>query len=173
MQWLDAKMYASVRIGASVVDEVFVVEKDISDDLLRVRQLTEERERYKDLVENQQDVLYSLDLAGNFISVAYTAYGLWGFTPDELVGRNCWAMLRERDRPIISSLVNNMVVQRSPLRPFVVERLCKNNSYCKEEVRLHLKFDPPTNSIVSINGVSRKVLSHVSSFLSFFFLFLV
>jgi len=167
LRWVDAKFYATTRVGnPEAVEDVIVLERDVTDDLEKLHQAAEDGEKFRDLAENQHDVLFSLDLQGHFTLLTFSAYTQWGYRPEELIGRSCWGMLKPENRVSAEYFVRDVVDRRAPNpnQPFVVERACKNGTYTKEEIRLSLKLNPLTNAPLSLNGVSRKVCLFVCLF---------
>ncbi len=67
-------------------------EKEIINGKLEV---TEERYRY--LVENSPDIIYTLDAEGNFTFISDAAERLLGYRPEELIGKHYTAIIHEED----------------------------------------------------------------------------
>src|SRR5258705_3845255 len=55
--------------------------------------LREIEERYRDLVENANDVVYTLDLEGNLTSINQAAETITGYSREQLIGRNLTDLL--------------------------------------------------------------------------------
>jgi PAS domain S-box-containing protein len=55
--------------------------------------LRESEERYRDLVENANDVVYTLDLEGNLTSINQAAETITGYSREQLIGRNLTGLL--------------------------------------------------------------------------------
>ncbi|MFA4877072.1 MAG: MASE3 domain-containing protein [Methanoregula sp.] len=60
----------------------------------------ESREMYRQLVENINDVIFSLDLQGNFTYISPVIERLYGYTPDETIGQHFSKFIHPEDHPI-------------------------------------------------------------------------
>lgn len=61
--------------------------RDMSERDRLERELRESEERYRFLVENAPDIIFSIDTAGNLIYVSESVHRALGYPPEELVGR--------------------------------------------------------------------------------------
>jgi two-component system cell cycle sensor histidine kinase/response regulator CckA len=59
--------------------------------------LTQAEKRYRYLVDNSPDIIYTLDTAGNFSFINNTIEYLLGFRSDELIGRHYSAVVYDKD----------------------------------------------------------------------------
>jgi PAS domain S-box-containing protein len=61
--------------------------------------LRESREMYRELVENINDVIFSLDLEGNFTYISPVIKRLYGYTPSEMIGQHFSKYVHPDDHP--------------------------------------------------------------------------
>ncbi len=66
------------------------------------RSLRESEERYRFLIENMNEVVYTIDVAGRFTYVSPRVGQVIGYSPEEMIGRKFPDFLHEDDRDLIS-----------------------------------------------------------------------
>jgi PAS domain S-box-containing protein len=90
-----------------------IVAKDIHTIVAAEEALRRSQQRYRDLVENINDVIYTVDTAGVITYISPRIQDIIGHTPDELVGRSMAEVVCEEDHKRLVSHFK-LVLENSP-----------------------------------------------------------
>jgi PAS domain S-box-containing protein len=109
--------------------------------------------RYRGLVENIEDVVFSLDIGGNILYVNPAVERVYGYTPEELTGRHFQNFVHPED---LSGLVASF--QRTlegVVEPFAFRSLDKHGGvhYLRSTSRLRFEDGQP----VGVNGIAIEI----------------
>jgi PAS domain S-box-containing protein len=88
-----------LRDSAGLIDSVGGISMDITESRLLEDSLRESEVRYRDLVENSHELIYTHDLHGQLLSVNHIAALRLGHNPTALVGRNLGELMAPGQRP--------------------------------------------------------------------------
>ena len=119
--------------------------------------LTESEARYRLLAENVTDTLMKVNANGVRTFVTPSCYNLLGYTPDELMGHDSFAIVHPEDLPGVQNTVYQALVtgQSSFL---ITQRLRhKAGYYCWVEATNSIIRDPATGDLVEIMAVARDI----------------
>ena len=69
------------------------------------------------IMKNSRDVICTNDAEGRFITVSAACEALWGYTPEEMIGRSCTELVHPDDREK-SRLANSEIMAGNPVTNF-------------------------------------------------------
>ncbi|TVM15022.1 hypothetical protein DPQ33_16160 [Oceanidesulfovibrio indonesiensis] len=95
--WLSFTAAPIVDVNDRILGAVEMLE-DITEQQAAEADLRESEERYRLLVENQNDLVVKVDSEGRFLFVSPSYCEMFGKSPDELLGRQFMPLVHEDDR---------------------------------------------------------------------------
>lgn len=125
----------------------------------RVRQEAEEalrqsEERYRELVENANDVVFTTDLAGNFTSLNAAGEQITGYSRDEMCRMNMADILDPEGYQLTLRMIRQKLTDRRPTR-YELEVIARDGHRVPLELstRLICQSDAP----VGVQGIARDI----------------
>jgi PAS domain S-box-containing protein len=85
---------------------------------------------YQSLVENSPDAISLINQRGEILYGSASNTALFGYQPDELVGRDCIELLHPDDRDNSSSLLHHVITQPADPQSWDARVRRKDGSYC-------------------------------------------
>jgi PAS domain S-box-containing protein len=143
--------------GADVAGErlLLSIVRDITDRQQAEAELRASEARYRDLFENANDLIYTLDLEGRLTSVNKRAEQTFGYTCEECLGRNVAELIPpEQHEGMVEALRRTRAGTTSPT-VYELELICKDGWRVPLEVssRLIVRDGAP----VGIQGIARDI----------------
>ena len=110
---------------------------------------------YRDLIENANDIIYSHDLAGNYLSLNNAAEKLIGYTRDELLGMNIQQIVDPASLDLVREMMSKKICGEASQTSYEVDCIAKDGQKVTLEVATSLvyKDDKP----VAVEGIARDV----------------
>jgi PAS domain S-box-containing protein len=109
--------------------------------------LEEARHKEKAIIENAHDVICSLDRKGKFVSSNSAAREIWGYSPDELIGRSVNALAVEGNGvDLIKSISEFSSAQSSGM----FETAIKKKDGTVADMRWSVRWSPAENSMFCV-----------------------
>ena len=140
------------------VDRLKVIQcniRDISDRRRTEEAMRASEERYRDLFENANDIIYTLNLEGNFTSLNKSGERITGYTQAEIREQNIVQLVV----PESQELIRQLMVQKSaqePTAPYEMEIVTKDGQRVALEVSNRLMYQQ-NGKPVGIQGIARDV----------------
>jgi PAS domain S-box-containing protein len=139
---------AGERILVSII-------RDVTDRLRVEEELRKSEARYRDLFENANDVIYTLDLAGRITSVNRRAELTFGYRLEECVGRDAGEMVPAEFHPRMREALRRKLAGEASPTTYELEVISRDGRRVPLEIssRLIVSDGAP----VGIQGIARDV----------------
>ena len=133
--------------------------RDVTERKLTEEHLITSEERYRDLVENAHDIIYSHDLEGNYTSINKAGETITGYTQEEVLSMNMVDSVAPEDIEKAKELIAEKM-QGEKVSAFELNILSKNGRRITVEVNTKLVFH---NGVpVGVQGIARDITERKS-----------
>ena len=111
------------------------------------------RKRYSELVENANDLIYTLDLAGQFTSINRSGEIILGYSREEILQKSIENLVTEKSKPTIQKILKISNVENSTVDE--LEFIKRNGDKVLLEISTRQIFDG--QQAVGIQGIARDI----------------
>ncbi len=141
-------------LRAGTVVRIVTLIHDITERRKMEQALRESERRYRDLFENANDIIYTLDLQGNFTSINKAAQKITGYSSREALRMNISQILAPESLQAAQQMIANKLAGGGPTT-YELEILSKSGQHIPIEVstRLILRNGEPAG----IQGIARDI----------------
>ncbi|MBU0481230.1 MAG: PAS domain S-box protein [Proteobacteria bacterium] len=130
---------------------------DITDRYLAGKQLSESEEKYRDLVENTEDLITHTDQDGRFTFVNHTSRKIFGISPEECVGLRALDFIHPDDRERTRNQLSDCVAGKR-LKDSIENRQVNRITGESHTLLWSTSFTyDDSGSLVGIGGIARDV----------------
>ncbi|HEY0005591.1 MAG TPA: PAS domain S-box protein [Pyrinomonadaceae bacterium] len=126
-----------------------ITESKRADELLR-----KSEERYREMVENARDIIYSHDLQGNYTSVNLAGEQIFGYTRDEILGMNLSQTIAPEYLEETRRMIDRKLAGEGKT-VYEVEALAKDGRRITFEVNSRLVYQD--GIAVGVQGIARDI----------------
>jgi diguanylate cyclase (GGDEF)-like protein/PAS domain S-box-containing protein len=116
--------------------------------------LKESEERYRDLIENANDIIYTTDLEGNFTSLNKAGQKLLGYTLEETLKKSIFSIVPPEHENTVRKMIR-LQFRESTQRDFEIELLNSDDERLTLEVSNRIIYQDSTP--VAIQGIARNI----------------
>ncbi|MBC8028875.1 MAG: PAS domain S-box protein [Pyrinomonadaceae bacterium] len=128
--------------------------QDITERMQGENALRQSEERYRVLIENATDIIYTVDLSGNFTSINRAGLRLTGYTLEEALRMNISEVISPQDgKRIQERIAKNLAGANLPA--FELEIFAKNGSGVTMDISTTLIHQD--GAVVGLQGIGRDI----------------
>lgn len=117
--------------------------------------LQESEEKCRELIENANDIIYSIDLEGNFLSVNNAGLKTYGYSAEEVPGLNLLQVIHPCYLDECREVIGQELKGVSRTLPYRIPTLTKWGETVWLEVSIHLKMD--NGQPIGFQGIARDI----------------
>ncbi len=128
--------------------------RDITERKKAEEALRESEERYRELFENANDIIYTHDLAGNFTSINKAGERVTGYMRNEVLGMNISSILTPASLELARQMTARKVGQGGSTQ-YELEIVAKDGHRVPLEISSRLIYEG--NKPVSVQGIARDI----------------
>jgi two-component system cell cycle sensor histidine kinase/response regulator CckA len=151
--WLEVRSRI-IKDGDKII-AVHCIARDITEKRKLEQELKESEAKYRELFENGQDVMYVLDMEGNFMNINRIGLQILGCEKEDIIGSNISKWLTpgslkialERQRKRLSGDIVNQTD--------IIELVCKNGEHRWAEIKSRAIRDG--GDPIEIHGIARDI----------------
>jgi len=160
MKSASGEKFYHVRLSPVTLDQKVVqlieTARDITDLVTAQKELAEKEKRYRNLVENINDVIFTVDRQGSFTYLSSNIKKLSGYNREELLGKTFAQLIHPDDCPLLQASFKQIFkhdVETTEIRITTRAGLTK---YVRVSGRLGTKKDKPAEITGSMIDISEK-----------------
>jgi PAS domain S-box-containing protein len=131
------------------------ISKDISENKRLELNLKESEASYRDLFENADDPMYTIDTEGYFKEINNAGLDILGGTEDELIGSHISKWLTPESFMAAQELLVKQISGEPWNHPIILEVICKNGEHKWGEVRT--RIIKKGGRVTAIHGIARDI----------------
>jgi len=147
-EWFDGSVSPMTK------DSVLWIARDITERRQSAEALSKSEERYRDLVENAIDIIYTHDLGGNYTSVNRAGENITGYTREEALKMNLVQLITPEYREKAMQMLAAKLAG-DEVTAYELEVKAKDGHRVPVEVSTRIIFD---NGVpVGIQGIARNI----------------
>jgi len=151
------------RIGEQVIGRVWSF-RDVTEHRRAEEALIKSQNKYIDLYENANDMIFTLDLLGNFTSINRAAYASFGYRVEELLGKGLQDVLTPESFEYAMTTLQRALAEKSDLmgiQPWEFEGLKKDGTKVLLEVRARLILED--GNVMGVQAIARDITERKQS----------
>ncbi len=137
----------------NVIDNVFILNQVKQKNIELEQKIRRSEYKYQDLIENANDLIYTLNLKGDFIFINKRLSTLTGFQREDWIGRSFFDLVAPEDR--VEARNNFKLTLKGKPRIFEIRLICQSGN----PLYLSMNINPihEKGEVVGAVGISRDI----------------
>jgi PAS domain S-box-containing protein len=132
-----------------------VMANDITEQKLAEKAMRESEERYRELFQNANDIIYTIDLAGNFTSLNQTGERLTGYTQAEALSMNLTKVVAPDQLAIVRENLARKLESNDSSSVYETEIITKAGLHLPLELSSRIVYQD--GKPVGVQGIARDI----------------
>jgi two-component system sensor histidine kinase/response regulator len=128
--------------------------QDVTDRMQVENALRQSEEKYREVIENANDIIYTLDLSGGFTSLNRAGERITGYTREEVLRMNIADVVRPDNADLVRQRIAKNI-QGANLPDFELEIFAKDHSSLTLDISSRLMIQG--GAVVGIQGIGRDI----------------
>ncbi|HEV7905514.1 MAG TPA: PAS domain S-box protein [Pyrinomonadaceae bacterium] len=153
-RWLEFSMSLICARDGSPVG-VRGVARDITRRKTIEEQLRRSEERYRELVDNANDIIYTTDMEGRYTSLNKSGERVSGFTREEILGMRWTQLVAPGYHPLVSQMLMRKLGGHEAVTFYELEIIAKDGRHIPLEINSQLIYEDAQP--VGLQGIARDI----------------
>ena len=137
----------------NIIDNVFVLHEVSQKNRELEQRIRRTEYKYQDLLENANDLIFTLSLRGDFIFINRRLKTLTGYAREEWIGRSLFDLVYSADRQNTQENFNQALQGRA--RIFELRLICENNTIIYLSTNINPIFEK--DDVIGCVGIARDI----------------
>jgi len=133
--------------------------RGVARDITRRKQIEERlrrsEERYRQLVDNANDIVYTTDMEGRYTTLNRAGERISGYTREEVLGRSWKEIVAPEYVPLVSEMLLRKLAGQRSVTFYEVEMIAKNGRRIPLEVNSQIIYEE--GQPVGVQGIARDI----------------
>jgi PAS domain S-box-containing protein len=152
--WLEFNMSLICARGGEPVGVRGVV-RDITRHKQIEEQLRRSEERYRELVDNANDIVYTTDMEGRYTSLNRAGERISGYTSEEMLGMDWKQIVAPEYVSLVSEMLLRKLAGQKTVTFYEVEMIAKNGARVPLEVNSQIIYED--GRATGVQGIARDI----------------
>jgi two-component system cell cycle sensor histidine kinase/response regulator CckA len=144
----------AIRGADGSLQNAILVVQDVTTRAMAEQALRSSEERYRDLIENAHDIIYTHDLDGNYTSMNAAVEYITGYTPEEALGMNIRDIIMPDELPRVTDMIRRKL-QGERVTNYELDIRAKDGRTITVEVNTRIVYRD--GNPVAIQGIARDI----------------